>query len=110
MVEKSVDFAIDIVNFYKWLCFERKEYVMSKQILRSGTSIGANIHEAIYVVSKKEFIAKMQIAMKEISETGYWLVVLDRTAFLPEEYYFLKGKCDELKWMMISALKTAKEN
>lgn len=105
---KSVDFAIDIVNYYKWLCFERKEYVMSKQILRSGTSIGANIHEANYAVSRKDFIAKMHIAMKEASETGYWLVVLNKTGFLPKDYVWLIDKCDELKKMLTATLKTTK--
>lgn len=81
---------------------------MSKQILRSGTSIGANIHEANYAVSRKEFIAKMQIAMKEASETGYWLVVLSKTGFLPKEYVWLIDKCDELKKILTATLNTSK--
>lgn len=78
LVKYSIDLAIDVVEYYKWLVDIKKEFVMSKQILRSGTSVGANIHEAQYAVSKADFISKMQIALKEASETEYWLIVLEK--------------------------------
>ena len=81
---------------------------MSKQLLKSGTSIGANIHEANYAVSKADFITKMQIALKEASETEYWLIVLEKTDYLPKEFYQLKEKCNGLKRMLISTLNTTK--
>ncbi len=81
---------------------------MSKQLLKSGTSIGANIHEANYAVSKADFITKMQIALKEASETEYWLIVFEKTDYLPENFYQLKEKCNGLKRMLISTLNTTK--
>jgi four helix bundle protein len=69
--DKGFDFALDIINLYKLLSIDKKGYVLSKQILRSGTSIGANISEAIYAQSKKDFISKMHIVLKEVSETLY---------------------------------------
>lgn len=71
LINQSIEFSISIVNYYKWLAFEKKEFVMSKQILKSGTSIGANIHEANFAASKADFISKMQIALKEAAETAY---------------------------------------
>ena len=68
-----MDFAVRVVNMYKYLASEKKEFVLSKQLLRSGTSIGANVKEAVYGQSKNDFIVKMSIALKEVSETGYWL-------------------------------------
>lgn len=81
---------------------------MSKQLLRSGTSIGANIHEANFAVSKADFINKMHIALKEASETEYWLIILEKTGFLPEQGLVLKEKCNGLKRMLISTLNTSK--
>ena len=107
--EQSISFSIDIVNFYKWLCSEKREFVLSKQILRSATSIGANIHEANFAVSKADFISKMQIALKETSETEYWLIVLERTEYLPDAYTHLKEKCSSLKRMLIATLNTSKQ-
>lgn len=109
LIEQSISFSIDIINYYKWLCVQKKEYVLSKQILRSGTSIGANIHEANFAISKPDFISKMQIALKETAETEYWLTVLEKTDFLSEEYYFLKDKCCSIKKMLISTLNTSKK-
>lgn len=83
---------------------------MSKQLLRSGTSIGANIHEANFAVSKADFITKMQIALKEASETEYWLIVLEKTEYLPEQFYVLKSMCNSIKRMLISTLNTAKND
>ncbi len=108
LIEQSIDFSITIIKYYKWLVSQRNETVMAKQILRSGTSIGANIHEANYAVSKADFINKMQIALKEASETEYWLIVLEKTGFLPENGMTLKDKCNSLKRMLISTLNTAK--
>lgn len=110
LVEQSIDFAVCVVDFYRWLSTQKNEYVMSKQILKSGTSIGANIHEANYAVSKADFITKMQIALKEASETEYWLIVLEKTGFLPKEFYHLKEKCNGIKRMLISTLNTTKSD
>lgn len=94
LIKQSLEFSVSIVNYYKWLSYEMKEYVISKQILRSGTSIGANIHEAKYAVSKADFINKMHISLKEASETEYWLIVLESTGYLLEENTILKTKCE----------------
>ena len=83
--EKSFAFAIRIVNLYKYLCEEKKEYVLSKQVLRCGTSVGANIEEALGGQSDKDFIAKLSIAYKEARETIYWIKLLLRTEFLLQE-------------------------
>ena len=85
LVEKTLSFAIRIVNCYNFLTEERKEFTMSKQVFRSGTSIGANIHEAIQGQSRADFVSKMSIALKEASETSYWLVLLQKTNFLEEK-------------------------
>lgn len=83
--EKSFAFAIRIVNLYKYLCEERKEYILSKQVLRSGTSIGANVEESIGGQSEKDFISKLSIAYKEARETIYWLKLLLATDYLNQE-------------------------
>ena len=87
IVDKSFIMAIEIVNLYKSLINTHSEYVMSKQILRSGTSVGANIREAVAGFSKADFKAKMSIAHKEASETEYWLELLFKTDFLDEEHF-----------------------
>jgi four helix bundle protein len=87
MMNKSMDFAIRIVNLYKWLCEEEKVYVLSKQLLRSGTSIGANLAEAQAAISKPDFIAKVYISAKECRETQYWIELLHRTHFLDDKQY-----------------------
>ena len=84
---KSKRFAIRIVNLYKYLCESKNEYVLSKQLLRSGTSIGANIAEAECGISKKDFLAKMYIAFKESAETKYWIELLYETKYITEEQY-----------------------
>ena len=107
--DKSKAFAIRIVKLYKYLQGEKKEFVMSKQILRSGTSIGANIHEAYFGQSKKDFTSEMQIALKEASETDYWLNILSDTEFLDKsESESIKNDCIELVKMLNSTVKTAK--
>ena len=104
----SIEFAVNIVDYYKWLVAEKKEFTMSKQILRSGTSIGANIHEAYFGVSKADFIAKMQIALKEASETEYWLTILEKTGYFDSKFDCIKSQCNSIKRMLISTLNTAK--
>ncbi len=83
--KKSYDFAVRIVNLYKHLSQEKKEFVLSKQLLRSGTSIGANIEEAIGGQSRKDFYAKLTIAYKEARETHYWIRLLNDTSFLSKD-------------------------
>ena len=87
IVEKSFEFSVRIINLYKHLQYEKKEYVLSKQILRSGTSIGANISEAQRAQSKADFNAKMNISLKEANETYYWLRLLHRTDFISDEAF-----------------------
>ena len=94
---KSRDFAIEIIRTYQWLCEEKHEYVMSKQVLRSGTSIGANVAEGVRAQTKPDFYAKMSIALKEASETSYWLDIIHATDYLPDEMFNnLNDKCEEL--------------
>ena len=111
LADKSTMFAIRIVNCCKTLQEVRKEYIMSNQILRSGTSIGANIHEGIYAQSRADFVNKMGISLKEASETSYWLNILHKTDYLSDkEYESLKSEIDELLRIIISSIKTAKKN
>lgn len=108
LAKKSLEFSVELVGFYRWLASEKKEFVMSKQVLRSGTSIGANIHEANYGISKADFIAKMQIALKECAETEYWFEILKRTGYMEDEYIGLIEQNEQLKKMLISTLRTSK--
>ena len=95
---KSRKFAIRIVRLYQFLCENRKEYVLSKQLLRSGTSIGANIAESECAISKKDFLSKIYIAFKESNETLYWLDLLYETDYLTtQEYESIKADCEELR-------------
>ena len=87
IVDKSFDFAVRIVNLSKYLVEQQKEYILSKQLLRSGTSIGANVFEAQRGQTKADFTAKMCIALKEANETDYWLKLLHRTEYLTEAQY-----------------------
>ena len=86
-----------------------REYVLSRQLMRSGTSIGANIREAEYAISRADFISKMQIALKESHETQYWLTVLERTDLLPRQFRFLMENCQSLTKMLIATLNTSKK-
>ena len=105
--EKSLRFAVRIVKLYQFLCDEKKEYTMSRQILKSGTSIGTNLAEARTAISRKDFLSKLYIAPKECSETLYWLELLKETDYLTEEQYLsLAGDCEELRKMLSSAAKT----
>ena len=107
---QSMDFAVSIINLVKDLK-AKHESVISNQIGRSGTSIGANIREAQYAHGKADFIAKLQIALKEDNETGYWLELLHRTGYLLEgEYKSLDSACASLRVMLISSINTAKKN
>ena len=109
--EKSKRFAIRIVKLYKYLCDEKKEIVLSKQLLRSGTSIGANIAEAECGISKKDFLAKMYIAFKECSESKYWLELLHETDYLTQsEFDSINADCTELQKLLSSITKTLKDN
>lgn len=108
--EKSFDFALDVVNVYKILCFQQREFVMSKQLLRSGTSIGANIREAEHAESKADFIHKMAIALKEANETEYWIELLYRSNYLnTAQFENIHSKIKEQLRMLISILNTAKQ-
>lgn len=109
LIKQSIEFSLSLVEYYKYLVYEMKEYVISKQILRSGTSIGANIHEAKYAISRADFINKMHISLKEASETEYWLILLERTGYLSNKNAILKIKCESLKKMLISTLNTSKK-
>lgn len=105
---QSMEFAVSIINLVKTLK-GRRESIISNQIGRSGTSIGANIWEAQYAHSKADFIAKLQIALKEANETGYWLELLFRTQYLSEEEYkALSSACAGIRVMLIASLNTAK--
>ncbi|MFI3243787.1 MAG: four helix bundle protein [Akkermansia sp.] len=104
--EKSFCFAVRVVNLYKYLCEDKKEYVLSKQLLRCGTSIGANVAEAIGGISRKDFSAKMFIAYKESLETEYWLDLLKACLYLTEaEHQSMRSDCSELARMLTSITK-----
>jgi len=104
---KSKKFAVRIVNLYKHLCKEKKEYVLAKQILRSGTSIGANLAEAEYAISDKDFLSKVYIALKESAETVFWLELLFQTEYISEiEYDSLNNEALELLKMLKATTKT----
>ena len=107
---QSMDFAVAIINLVKSLK-EKRETIISNQIGRSGTSIGANIREAQYAHGRADFIAKLQIALKEANETGYWLELLYKTDYLSEtDYKMLDSACTSIRVMLISSLNTAKGN
>ena len=109
LIEKSIDFGARIVKLYQYLTKTKHETVLSKQILRSGTSIGANINEAQYGNSKADFIAKLHIALKETAETEYWLHVLHKSDFLDENMAnSLLTDCLEIKRILIVSVNTAK--
>lgn len=107
---QSIDFAVSIINLVKELKTKR-ETIISNQIGRSGTSVGANISEAQYAYSKAEFISKLQIALKEANETGYWLELLYKTDYIDsQKYKSLNSACTSLRVMLISSINTAKQN
>ena len=110
IADKSMAFAVRIVNLYKYLKEEKLEYVMSKQLLRCGTSIGANVKEALRAQSKADFNTKMHIAMKEASETEYWLELLRKTDYLTKAQAGMLKDCTELLKILIAITKTIKNN
>ena len=108
---KSVDFAIKIIQLYKVLVEEKREYVMSKQLLRSGTAIGALVKEAEHAESKGDFLHKMNIALKEANETSYWLFLLFKGDYIPETVFNEhNGSCLELIRLLAGIVKTTKAN
>ena len=107
---KAYSFALEVIKIYKLLVNERKEYVLAKQLLRSGTSIGANINEAIAGQSKRDFVYKLNIALKEARETSYWLNLLKDSEYINLiEYETLFKKCNEIIKMLTSIIMTTKE-
>ena len=109
VLKKSLDFAVEIVDYCKVLKYKHKEYSLADQLVRSGTSIGANANEAVIGSSKKDFINKMNIALKEAYETRYWLIILWKTNYL-KEHMFLLNNVDELIRILVSIVKSSKEN
>ena len=111
LIEKSVIFASRIIKLHKHLIKDKKEHIISKQIVRSGTSIGANINEANYGQSKADFISKMHIALKETAETEYWIKLLIMSDYVSEDMgESLLNDCLELKRILVASINTAKEN
>lgn len=109
LAELSMEFAIDIIELVKQLKVA-KESIIANQIGRSGTSIGANIYEAQYAQGKKDFVSKLEIALKEASETGYWIDLLYRTQYINEQTYnILSDKCTSLRVLLIASCRTAKK-
>ena len=101
-------FAKRIVHLYRYLGEEHHEFIMSKQVLRSGTSIGANIAEAVYGSSRKDFTAKLQIAQKEAAETLYWLELLNSCSYIPDKlYHSLRSDCSELLAILSASIRTS---
>lgn len=106
---KSLQFAIRIVRLYKFLCEEKKEYILSKQLLRAGTSIGANVTESQQAQSKPDFVSKISIALKEASETKYWIKLLGATEYLSEnQTKSILDDCVEIEKILVTILKSAK--
>ena len=107
--EKSVKFAIRTVELYKYLQNEKNETVMSKQLLRSGTSIGANVSEGVYAQSRSDFISKLSIALKEAAETEYWLELLIKTGYITEKQHnSIHEDCREVIKLLASIVKNTK--
>lgn len=109
ILDRSMEFALIIIELYKRLVSEKKEYIMSKQLLRSATSTGANLKEAEFAISKKEFIAKAQISLKEAAETEYWLELLHKSGYL-EEKDCPMDKINSIIRVLTSIIKKSKEN
>lgn len=110
LLEKSLDFATKIVFFYEEFSKTRKDTTIAKQLLRSATSIGANINEAIYGNSKADFVAKLHISLKETGESIYWLTLLKRTKIIDYDFDELLSLVGEIKRMLIASINTSKGN
>ena len=109
--DKSYAFALRIVKAYKYLSENKREYVLSKQVLRSGTAIGALVKESEHAQSKADFINKLSIALKEANETAYWLTLLKDGDFIDENSFFsIKTDCDEIIKILVAIIKTSKDN
>lgn len=111
MVVKSKELAIDIIFLYQEIKQTKRESILTNQLIRSGTSIGANIHEGNYAQGKADFISKFEIALKECYETEYWLELMYSTNYIDEETHkSLQQKCGAIRRLLISSVRTAKEN
>lgn len=108
LLDKSLEFATQIVLFYEAFSKTRKDTTITKQLLRSATSIGANINEAVYGNSKADFISKLHIALKETGESIYWLTLLKRTQLMEYDFDSLLSLADEIKRLLIASLNTVK--
>ena len=109
--DKSIAFAIHLIKICQKIQSSKKEYILTKQIVRSGTSIGANLHEGGFAFSKADFIYKLNLALKEAVETQYWLILLKETNYVSDtEADTLFSECGELKAMLITSLNTARKN
>ena len=110
LADLSLSFSVQIINLVKALK-AKHETVIANQIGRSGTSIGANIYEANYAQGKKDFVSKLEIALKEAGETGYWLELLHRTSYIDETTYkSLNDQCTTIRAMLVASCRTAKQN
>lgn len=110
LLDKSLDFSTQIVLFYEVFSKSKKDTTIAKQLLRSATSIGANINEAVYGNSKADFISKLHISLKETGESIYWLTLLKRTKLIEYDFESLLALAEEIKRMLIASLNTAKAN
>ena len=113
IVAKSYSFALQTIELYKFLCEEKREYVLSKQLLRSGTSIGANVNEAQAAISKKDFVAKMSISSKEARESKYWLMLLKDSQYIDlnkQKVQTLFMEIDSIIKILTSIVKSGQEN
>lgn len=110
LLNKSLEFATKIVLFYEDYSKSRRDTTIAKQLLRSSTSVGANINEAIYGNSKADFISKLHISLKETSESIYWLTLLKNTKLFEYDYDILINLAEEIKRMLIASINTAKNN
>ena len=109
IVDKSKAFALRIIKLYKYLCSDKNEYILSKQLLRSGTSIGANVKEAIRGQSKADFVSKLNISLKEASETEYWLELLHESGYLSDEQFnSIYADCVELLKLLTAIINSRK--
>lgn len=111
IADKSKGFALRIIKLYRYLKDEKREYILSKQLLRSGTSIGANVKEALRGQSKKDFLSKMNIALKEVSESEYWLELLHESGYMNKEQFdSIYCDCQEIIKLLTSIVKTTNES
>lgn len=108
---KSLLFALRIINAYKYITQDKQEYILSKQLLRSGTSVGAMIKEAEFAESKMDFIHKLNVALKEANETRYWLMLLKGAEYISvSAYESIEEDCNELIRLLVSIIKTSRQN